>query len=340
MNPKLNHEYPEPGEDKLIEEMVKVAVERMKPQQGRILRGQHANPTGCVRGIFTIRDDVASDLRHGVFRRPNQSFQALVRFSNSSETIGPDGKGDARGMAVKLLDVEGTPAVPGTANRCQDFLTVNHPVFPFATPAEYVKFFRIRRTPLVGDLLAAGWLALFHSRHLKIVKTIGGKSVASPLDLRYWSGLPFWLGPPEGTTGGRAVKYSLVPRVEGTAPSSNPNDPPPDYLSRALERHLRAREADFDFRVQPQTDPVTMPVEDPSVEWDEGVSQPIPVATLTIGVQDVDSSEGRALAEECEAMSFSPWHALAEHRPMGGINRLRRAVYLATQAKRSAKRSP
>jgi hypothetical protein len=30
MNPELNREYPDPGEAKLIEEMVKVAVERMK----------------------------------------------------------------------------------------------------------------------------------------------------------------------------------------------------------------------------------------------------------------------------------------------------------------------
>lgn len=241
-----------------------------------------------------------------------------------------------RGMAVKLLDVEGTPAVPGTTNRCQDFLTVNHPAFPFATPAEYVKLFRIRQTPLVGDLLAAGWLALFHSRHLKIIKTIQGKRVANPLDLRYWSGSPYWLGSP-GTTDGRAVKYSLVPRFEGTSP---PVDPSADYLSRALAEHLKTREAVFDFRVQSQTDPVTMPVEDTSVEWDEGVTKPVSVATLTIGVQDVDSSEGRALAEECEAMSFSPWNARAEHRPMGGINRLRRAVYLATQVRRSAKRLP
>jgi hypothetical protein len=83
-----------------------------------------------------------------------------------------------------------------------------------------------------------------------------------------------------------------------------------------------------------------MPVEDTSVEWDEGVSPPIPVATLTIGVQDLDSPDGRALAEECEAMAFSPWIALAEHRPMGGVNRLRQAVYLASQAKRGATSSP
>ena len=56
---------------------------------------------------------------------------------------------------------------------------------------------------------------------------------ASPL-LTYWSGSPRWLGPP-GTTGGRAVKYSLVPRFEETAPPGDPESTPDDYLSQDLE---------------------------------------------------------------------------------------------------------
>jgi hypothetical protein len=334
MNPELNREYPDPSKAKLIEEMVKVAVERMKPQQGRIRRGQHAKATGCVRGVLRIRDDVPVDLRHGVFHRPGQSFQAIVRFSNSSETISPDSNVDARGMAIKLLNVDGTPAIPGTDNRCQDFLAVNLPVFPFATPAEYLKFFAIRTMPLVGDPLAAAWIALFHPRSLASVVKIISETVASPL-VTYWSGSPYWLGPP-GVTGGHAVKYSLVPRFEGIAPPFHPKSKPDDLLSQALEQFLKTREAIFEFRVQLQTDPVAMPVEDASVEWDEAISKPIPVATLTIGVQDINSTEGRALAEACETMAFSPWNALAEHRPMGGINRLRQAVYLASQAKRAS----
>jgi hypothetical protein len=336
MNPELNREYPEPGEAKLIEKMVELAVERMKPQQGRICRGQHAKATGCVRGVFTILDDVSDDLRYGVFQKPNQVFQAIVRFSNSSETIGPDGKGDARGMAIKLLDVAGTPAIPGTDMRCQDFLTVNFPVFPFATPAEFVNFFDIRETPFVGDPLALAWLALSNYRHLDIAREILGEIAASPLELTYWSGSPYWLGSPVKDFG-HAVKYSLVPGFEETGPPQDPNNMPDDYLHQALARHLKTCETVFEFRVQPQIDPITMPVEDASVEWDEVVSKPTPVATLTICMQDVDSPEGRALAEECEAMAFSPWNALAEHRPMGGINRLRQAVYLASQAKRAAK---
>jgi hypothetical protein len=40
MNLELNREYPEPGEAKLIEAMVKLVVEWMKPQQGHTRRGQ------------------------------------------------------------------------------------------------------------------------------------------------------------------------------------------------------------------------------------------------------------------------------------------------------------
>ena len=86
MNPELNHEYPKPDEARLIEEMVVTAVARMQPQDGRMRRGQHAKATGCVRGVFTIRDDVPEELRYGVFRQPKQSFQAVVRFSNSPKT--------------------------------------------------------------------------------------------------------------------------------------------------------------------------------------------------------------------------------------------------------------
>jgi hypothetical protein len=130
------------------------------------------------------------------------------------------------------------------------------------------------------------------------------------------------------------VKYSAYSRLAGrTPPPDHPNDLPDDYLTRALVNGLQSQEALFDFKVQLQTDPQAMPVEDASVEWDENVSRPITVATLRIPTQQVDPSGD--LATKCEAMSFNPWQALAEHRPMGGMNRLRKVVYQASIAKRA-----
>ena len=129
------------------------------------------------------------------------------------------------------------------------------------------------------------------------------------------------------------MKYSAVSRQVGrTAEPDHPEDLADDYLSQSLARDLQFQEAVFDFKVQLQTDAAAMPVEDVSVAWDENDSIPVTVGTLRIGPQKVEGSSD--LAIRCEAMSFNPWHSLAEHRPMGGMNRLRKVVYVASVAKR------
>ena len=50
----------------------------------------------------------------------------------------------------------------------------------------------------------------------------------------------------------------------------------------------------------------------------------MPVADLTIARQVFDTPERIAFGE---GLSFSPWHGLDAHRPLGGINRVRRTVY-------------
>ena len=67
-----------------------------------------------------------------------------------------------------------------------------------------------------------------------------------------------------------------------------------------------------------------MPIEDPTVEWTSRWEQ---VATIEIDSQDFDFPERWEWGNK---LSFSPWHALEEHRPLGGINRARKIVYPAS----------
>jgi hypothetical protein len=39
----------------------------------------------------------------------------------------------------------------------------------------------------------------------------------------------------------------------------------------------------------------------------------------------------------CENLSFTPWHALPEHRPVGGLNRVRQYVYQSISSYRHCK---
>ena len=331
MIPELNREHPELDDPEVFEQMVKLTVGHMEPVDGRLRRAQHAKATGCVTAEFRIADTVPASLRHGVFAQPGRVFSSIVRFSNAQSTLEKDSVGTARGLAIKLLDVGGTRAVPDDGDGTQDFLMVDHPVFPFPDPKAYVETMTRKGIPLVGNLLAIAHLALLESKELRILKDIKGKRVTSPLDITYWSGTPFRLGPSTGA-GGHAVKYSAVPRQAHRRMPPSDRDPPPDALTQALDAGLQSAEALFDFKVQIQTDPVAMPVEDVSIEWNEGDSVPVTVAALSIPPQHVDASG--ELAARCESLSFSPWHALAEHRPLGGMNRLRKLVYLASVHKR------
>ena len=73
-----------------------------------------------------------------------------------------------------------------------------------------------------------------------------------------------------------------------------------------------------------------MPVEDSSVVWDEKESPYVAVARLTVPAQ---LGWERGLSEQQEqAVSFSPWHGLVAHQPIGGVNRARKPTYeMSTQ---------
>ena len=214
---------------------------------------------------------------------------------------------------------------------------IDHPVFPFPDPKAYLETVSRKDIRLIGNFAALVHMALSDPKELKILKAIRAKHVASPLEIRYWSGTPFWLGPATGQ-GGHAVKYSAIPRLTNvTPPPEDAEDLPANYLAEAVKNQLSAREAFFDFAVQLQTDPVAMPVEDVSVEWDDNKSKPVTIATIRIPQQTVEP-DGE-FAAQCERMSFNPWHALKEHRPIGGMNRLRRVVYAASVEKRAGSES-
>ena len=73
------------------------------------------------------------------------------------------------------------------------------------------------------------------------------------------------------------------------------------------------------------------PVENPSIEWKTQFSK---LATISIPQQEFSTDEMDTFAEH---LSFSPWHSLQEHAPLGGINRARKVIYQASANKRHEK---
>jgi len=219
---------------------------------------------------------------------------------------GADRKPDARGMAVKLMNVPGDKILDEEKHeQTQDFLMINHPVFFARDVLSYVS--------LIG-----GSPLLFFATHPHDAFGMIGlllRKVPNPLFIRYWSETPYLLG-------NTAVKYSAVPcSMKGLKEVDHHNE---NYLKEAMAATLHETEACFDFMVQLRTNANTMPIEDPTIRWSEKESPFIPVAQLKIPAQVFDSTEQM---DFCENLSFTPWHALPDHRPLGGVNRARKVVY-------------
>lgn len=287
---------------------------------GLMRRDAHPKMHGLVRAEFVVAADLPAELRVGVFAEPGKTYPAWVRFSNQDGTIQPDIDADIRGMAIKLMDVPGDKLLDAERHeRTQDFIVISTPVFVTRDVEEFDDLIKA----LTGSLWAKAW---FFLTHWHVVGNLwrSMKKHANPLQLRYWSTTPYLFGQ-------RAVKYSAIPR--SAARDEIPSHPSDDYLREAMVRQLSREDVLYDFALQFQTDPRHMPIEDPSVEWSETLSPFRTVASIRIPAQQFDTEAQRSFGEN---LSFTPWHSLPEHRPLGGINRARKIVYAAISSFRHA----
>ncbi len=295
---KMQQQYPE-GETSLVR------------------RDVHTKAHGCVRATFEVLEGLPSELQIGVFARP-RLINCWIRFSAGSQGINSDKKSDVHGMGIKLLGVDGAKVLEDEANATtQDFLLANSPTYFIASLENYSKFAEaMQKGKLLGYFF--GWNPFrWKLRELWLVFSSGRHHVTNPLSIRYWSQTPYSLGTV-------AVKYSAIPSMRTEEPSADLSGK--DALSDAMAKSLQTSEICFDFAIQVQRSPKAMPIEDSTKRWNEVDSPFQKVALIRIASQDFSTPERHEFAEN---LSFTPWHSLVEHKPLGGINQARLAVYRA-----------
>ena len=283
---------------------------------GPMLRFTQGRGSGCVEAEFIVADDLAPDLRVGLFSTP-RTYRAWIRFANAASRS--DREKDVRGMSIKLFDVPGENLTPGATT--QEFVLNSHPVMVAPDTRSFLALLRAMEN---GRLQRALYLA----RHPRSAR-IGFRARSNPashIDIPYWSITPYSFG------SARAVKY--IARPIAPAAGGLPRPLTDTYLRDALRARLKS-EASFDFMIQFQTDSRAMPIEDATVEWPERDSPYRRVARIRIPPQQIDESEPTSA---CEEISFDPWHSRVEHRPLGSLNRARREIYSAMAELRRQRR--
>lgn len=321
--------YPEPdtylGEklqpnEKLTAQQISTVIEesiRKEYSSGQALRDAHPKAHGCVRAEFHILKNIPTQLAKGVFV-PDKSYEAWIRFSNASKDASQaDIEKDARGMAIKILGVPGEKILESEKEATtQDFIMINHPVFFVNDGQRYLSF--------IHDINSKSTLRKLHIPFALGIKgtinALGARNskISNPLYARYWSMVPYQLGLGSDR---QAVKYSV--RNCSTVSTVLPDHPNHNFLREALKDSLQKQDICMEFLIQPRTSP-QMQVEDAMTEWKEKEAPFYQVATIRIPKQNFDTPEQNQF---CENLSFTPWHALPEHKPLGAINRMRKVIY-------------
>ena len=305
------------GEDEdvqaMIDEMRRHLVRDFP--RGGFERAGNTKTHGLVRGELVIHDGLPEHLRKGLYAQP-ATYPCWVRFSGPGPHIEPDIHDVGFGsISLKVMGVPGEK-LWDDEKHTQDFTAVCTPMFvtPNVKANARLQYWSRRHLPVFYFL---------DPRNLHLIDFImqglWNETQTNPLGQTYYSCVPYLMGP------GQAIQYSFWPmtRVSKTI-AGLPFRVADNYLRDNMVRTLNETGVEFELRVQLQTDPFLMPIENNAVLWPTKLSPRVPVATLKIPKQTFDHPDQFAFARY---IRINPWHCLPEHRPLGNQSRARKRMY-------------
>ena len=307
-----------------------IILNRTAEDYGHAVRSVHAKSHGILKGEMTVDAGLPAELAQGLFAKPG-THPVFLRLSTNAGDILPDAISLPRGLAIKVVDVEGE-RLPGSEGSTQDFVMVNGKVFQAPNAEKFLGSLKLlaKTTDRLEGAKKVASAALRGVRHAfeavgaqapAVVTSLGGAPQVEPLGATYYSTTPFRFGE-------YIAKFSVKPVASAMLALQGKEidvDGRENAIREEVQKEMRGIDAEWEFRVQLCRDLDRQPVEDPTVEWDEAEAPFVKVATIRAPAQD--SWDAAMVQDVNEEMRFSVWTGIAAHRPLGNINRARRDPY-------------
>lgn len=293
-------------------------------------RGAHAKSHGILKGELQVYDNLPAELRQGMFRMA-RTYPVILRYSSAPGDVTPDGIASFRGLAIKVIGVEGEKLSPAAPNAVtQDFLMINAKAFAVADIAAFNKqlqlLAKVIKQPeelqkLATTAARVGSVPL-RAIGADIVGGIAGNAMPQThiLGEIFTTTAALRYGDYIAKLGAVPVSQNLRALMGTSIDTNNPS-----ILRDLVVEFFRHHTAEYELCAQLCTNLERMPVEDASIEWPEDESPYRPIAHITIPAQEACSPARRVYGDD--VLSFSPFHCLAEHRPLGSVMRARRQAY-------------
>jgi catalase len=332
-------EHPAPDEHVTFDEISRTMqhiTRSMAAHYRHAYRPVHAKSHGVLVGTLDILPNLPPELAQGLFAQPG-SHPVVMRFSTNPGDLLADNVSSPRGLAIKILNVEGEK-IPPHQGATQDLVCVNANAFAAPDPAGFLKTLKLLDKTLelpegvkhAVSVAAQATNAVLKLAHIPsaALESLGapathilGESFSTVAPLRY---------------GAYVAKIGIAPASANlTALTGKHVDLGADYnsLEELIKHFFRHETAVWEVKAQlalaadPSVEDAKreFPIEKADKPWPEDKSPWQVVGRITVAAQD-SYSDARQLFVD-DSLSFSPWHALADHQPLGGIMRARRKAY-------------
>ncbi|MUZ75027.1 catalase [Agrobacterium vitis] len=321
-----------PGEQETVSALIKqfdIILEKTAGDYGHAVRSVHAKAHGILEGRMVVKDGLPAELAQGLFARAGE-YPVYMRLSTNAGDILPDAVALPRGLAIKVVGVEG-PRLPDANGDTQDFVMVNGPVFQAPNPEKFLSSLKLlaRTTDrMEGTKTVLSSVLQTVNKGLEAVgissstiQSLGGAPNVDPLGETYFSVTPFRYGDYIAKFRLKPVSPDLTKRT-GTEIDVSVRE---DAIRETVQAEMQDTHGEWEFQVQLCRDVEMQPIDDPTVEWVEDEAPFVTVAIVTSMPQD--SWSDTKVQKVDEQMRFSVWTGLADHQPLGGINRVRKDTY-------------
>ena len=333
-------EQPVEGEDdldrKLTETMLRIS-ETVWNDTGHVRRSVHAKSHGVLRGEIEILPSTPAEYAQGMFARPAR-LPVILRLSTTPGDVLDDKVSTPRGMALKVIGVEGERLPGSEGDVTQNFVFGNSPAFNAPDSRSFLK--NVRKLGAATDVApGAKKVVSAVSRGLEhVLEGFGGQSTV--LTTYAGQAMTHILGDSFYSQaalrhGDHVAKLCISPISPNLLALHNaPLDlaGKPDGLREAVRAFFADQDAVWEMRVQLCLDLDAMPVEDASAKWPEDRSPYVAVARITVPAQDSWAADQVARVDD--GMTFNPWRGLLAHQPLGSVMRARRRAYESSAAYR------
>ena len=136
--PDMEHlEENEAETDASLDDTMRGIRETTFEHSGHATRSVHAKSHGVVFGTLTILPNLPAALAQGLFAKEG-SYEAVMRFSTLPGDMLDDSVSTPRGLAIKVIGVEGARLPGSEGDATQDFVMVNAPAFSAPTAAKFL----------------------------------------------------------------------------------------------------------------------------------------------------------------------------------------------------------